>query len=152
MRAVREPTQLLLETRLCSCGVAVFVLFVSTSEIRSRSFQESHFMPATITWLPAEPIGVVTVSRPFDPVAHPREVAQFLAEAMPKVDSPRCQRPSVIRKHAPPMSHVSDSEIFRFSAKNADQNHVGGAEVEIFATLDEALAHARAEIAALKTK
>src|SRR5689334_7724764 len=123
-------------------------------------------MPAVITQQPNEPIWVVKVSRPFDPVVHPREVAQHLAAAMPTFDSPVWYRildftnfevnfselmlamgyerdgtPGTFSDPRTRTIYVSDSEIFRFSARSAEQGQYGGAKVSIFATVEEALAH-----------
>ena len=128
-------------------------------------------MPATVTRLPNEPIVVVKITPPADPQKEVGEVTQAIAEMFEGKEGPIYRindftdanlsfpvlvtglaletqgLPGSFSDPRVKMVFVGTSDMVELGAKSMRQEQYGGLDILLFATLDDALAHIRAELA-----
>ena len=128
-------------------------------------------MDAALTRLPDEPIVIVEIQPTLDPQKEVYEIADAIAEMFEGEEGPIYRindftsidlpfgglvmglgleaqsRPGSLSDPRIKPIFVGTSDMVELGAKSARQEHYGGLEIWLFATLDEALAHIRTELA-----
>ena len=127
-------------------------------------------MDAVLTRLPDEPIVIVEICPTLDPQREVYEIADTIAEMFAGEEGPIYRindftnmelpfsglvmglgleaqgRPGSLSDPRIKPIFVGTSKMVGLGAKSARQEHYGGLEILLFATLDDALAHIRAEL------
>ncbi len=127
-------------------------------------------MPADVTRVPNEPIVIVTITPPPDPVSEVGEVARTIATMFRGETGPIYRindftavnlsfgelvvglgletkgDPGTFTDPRIKTVFVGTSEMVELGAKSMRQEHYGGLDILLFATLEDALAHIRAEL------
>ncbi len=126
-------------------------------------------MDAVLTRLPDEPIVIVKIRPTLDPQKEVYEIADTIADMFAEEEGPIYRindftdmdlpfgglvmglgletqgRPGSLSDPRIKTVFVGTSEMVELGAKSARQEHYGGLDILLFATLEDALAHIRAE-------
>ena len=127
-------------------------------------------MPASVTRVPNEPIVIVTITPPPDPAHEVSKVAHTIATMFREETGPIYRvndftavnlsfgelvvglgleakgDPGTFTDPRIKTIFVGTSDMVELGAKSARQEHYGGLDILLFATLEDALAHIRAEL------